>query len=97
VAHLKGGCQLNFPGAVIEDGAVTLTRHRTFRANEEVRVTWDKTRIWNAPGCFVIGVDGEKNVYAMLSYTGMDNVIVLENLIRFFFKSGKPRVSATFE
>jgi hypothetical protein len=97
VAHLKGGGQLNFPGAVIEDGAVTLTRHRTFRANEEVRVTWDKTRIWNAPGCFVIGVDGEKNVYAMLSYTGMDNVIVLENLIRFFFKSGKPRVSATFE
>ncbi len=96
-AHLKSGGTLDFPGAVIEDGAITLIRRRTFRANEEVRMTWDKTRIWNGAGCFVIGMDGDKNVYAALSYTGADNIHVLEQLIRAFFKSGKPRISATFE
>ena len=92
--HLKNGGRLAFPGALIEDGSVTLTRRKMFKANEDLRLTWDKVRIWTADGCFVIGMDADKSVRAMMPYTKTDNVAVLENLIRSFFKSGKLTISA---
>jgi hypothetical protein len=96
-ASLKDGGRLAFPGAIIEDDAVTLTRRHMFKADEYIRATWDQVRLWNSPGCFVIGLGANRSVCANLSYTQTDNVVVLENLMRAFFKSPKPRVSSTFD
>ena len=94
---LKRGERLTFPGAFVEDGAVTLTRRKMFKANEDVRLTWDKVRVWSADGCFVIGMDGDTGVRATMPYVKTDNVVVLEYLIRTFFKSGKPTIGAMLE
>lgn len=94
VDRLKKGGQLNFPGAVIEDRAITLVRHHLFKANEQVRLDWSQVHIWNAAGCFCIGMKGDKKVYATLSYTTVDNVVVLENMIRAFFKNDKLNLSS---
>lgn len=91
---LKNGGRLNFPGVVVEDLAVTIDRHHMFKANEPVRLDWSQVHIWSASGSFCIGMKGDKKVYATLPYTKVNNVIVLENMIRAFFKNGKPNLSS---
>jgi hypothetical protein len=93
VRKLKAGEHLAYPDAIIRDDGLTLTRHRMFGADEQVNLRWDQVKIWNHDGNFVVGAKDDKKVYTALSYQKHDNVHVLENMIRAYFKSSKPRLS----
>jgi hypothetical protein len=97
VARLKDGEAIAFGEAIIRDGAVGLVRHKIFASNERVELPWSDVQIRNYDGNFVIGARNDKKVYASLSYQNIDNVHVLENLIRAFFQKPLNRISQLFE
>jgi hypothetical protein len=96
VEGLKRGDRYQFGGATITDTGVEMTRQRFFSSSERVVAKWSDVRIWNAAGCFVLGLENDKRVQAALSYQNIDNVHVLETTVRFFFKKGGDRLSHAF-
>jgi hypothetical protein len=95
--RLKNGDRVTVGNAIVEDMGVIIPRHRMFKSTEPVRLSWDQVHIWTASGNFVIGQKDDKNVYCTLSYRDTDNTHVLEHMIRMFFKTGRPNVSAILE
>ncbi|TXN77959.1 hypothetical protein [Methylobacterium sp. WL8] len=93
VARLKQTGSFPIPGGLIRDDGVTLTRRRMFGSNETVLLGWHEVNIWNGDGNFFIGKKDDRSVHSAMSYQGIDNTPVIENLIRAFFKSEKPRPS----
>ena len=95
--RLKAGGQLAFPDLVVQDRQVTLTRTRLFRSDETKSLTWDKVTVYNASGSFVIAERGNTGLSAVLSYTQVDNVHVLEAMIRAFMKNKQPHLSSILD
>ncbi|ADG14237.1 conserved hypothetical protein [Paraburkholderia atlantica] len=93
VAALEKGQSFSFGDITIQDDAVTLTRHRTFAANEQVRLGWNDVRVWTHDGNFVIGKKDDKKVYGSASYINGWNTHVLEHLVRGGFKKGIRKLS----
>lgn len=93
VGRLKRGGRLVYPGVVIEDNAITLTRKRKFGRDEEIRLTWDNARFLSTDRYLIIGIKGDDKITAVLSYTKTDNVCVLEHMIGLFVDRGKTRIS----
>jgi hypothetical protein len=94
--RLKKGEKITFGDATIEDECVVLQRHK-FLSKEPVRLTWYQVQVWSADGSFVIGARDDKKVYAALPYLQVSNVPVLEQIVRGFFKTGKPRLSSILD
>ncbi len=94
---VKTGRQISIGGAIIEDSNVTLTKHRLLGANERVRLEWHQVHVWSADGSFYIGAKDDKKTYAVASYIHTANAHVLEQVIRMFFKTAKPRLSSLLE
>lgn len=92
--HVKGGGVLRFPNLVIEDRGVVITRKRMFKADEDVRLTWDKVRTWDSGGNFCIGDRNDTSLYVALSYIGHPNTVVLDNMLRAFSKSSSPSLGS---
>jgi hypothetical protein len=46
--HVKGGGVLRFPNLVIEDRGLIITRKRMLKKDEDIRLTWDKVKIWDS-------------------------------------------------
>jgi hypothetical protein len=97
LARLKRGERIAFGEAIVEDDGVVLQRHRAFRSNEPVRLTWHQVSVWTADGSFVIGAKDDKKVYAVMPHLRIANVHVLEQMIRSFFKTGHPRLSSLLD
>ena len=95
--HVKGGGVLRFPNLVIEDRGLIITRKRMFKADEDIRLTWDKVRIWDSSGNFCIGDRNDTSLYVALSYLGHPNTVVLENMLRTFWKSSSPNLGSLAE
>ena len=68
-----------------------------FKAPEDVTLSWDQVQIWETPGCFVIGSKTDRKIASSLSYLDVDNVHVLENMIRAFSKNSKPNLSSLLD
>ena len=90
---LQSGKSIHFGGAVVEDSAVSLTRHKFFTANERVRLPWSKIHVWSADGNFVIGSQDDKKTCASASYIETPNTHLLEPSVRLAFKKGLVRLS----
>lgn len=88
--HVKGGGVLRFPNLVIEDRGLIITRKRMLKKDEDIRLTWDKVKIWDSSGNFCIGDRKDTSLYVALSYLGHPNVVVLERMMRAFWKSSSP-------
>ncbi len=88
---LNAGKTFTFGPIEIDDASVVLTRHRTLRANEKVRVPMSQLSIWSAGGSFNIRSSEDKSVQASLSYIESWNTHVLENLMRSAFEKGNGR------
>ncbi len=93
LTRLKAGESIAFGTAIVSDDNVVVPRHKFF-SSEPVRLSWNQVRIWSADGSFVLASTADKNVYAALSYSVLDNIHVLETIIQVSFKNGHPRLSA---
>lgn len=85
---LRDGSKFRFGDLVLDDKGVDLPRHKFFGSGERIYGNWSQVSIWNANGSFVIGLTDDKKAYAALSYQEIDNVHLLEFMIRAKFKTG---------
>lgn len=90
---LKEGRSLNFGDMTVEDGSVTLVRHKLLGANERVRLSWSDVQVWSANGEFVVGSKADKKVYGSVSYMNHWNAHLLDHVVRGGFKKGVARLS----
>lgn len=90
---LKEGRSLNFGDMTVEDGNVTLVRHKLFGANEQIRLSWSDVTVWSANGEFVIGSKSDKKVYGRASFMNHWNTHLLDHVVRGGFKKGITRLS----
>lgn len=91
---LKAGKNLYFGDAIIHDDGITLVKHKFFGANEKVRCSWSQIHIWSAGGAFCIGAKDDKKTNVAISYIGVANTHILEQVIRMAFKKpGMRRLS----
>jgi len=97
LGRLKKGEKIQFGGATIEDDGVVLQRHGAFWSSKPVHLTWHQVHVWTADGSFVIGAKDDKRIYVVLPYLRIDNVHVVEQMIRGFFKTGHPRLSSLLD
>ena len=89
---LSDGKSFSFGDITIEDGFVTLTRHKFF-GSERVRLTWSDVQVWSSNGSFVIGQTSDKKVYGSASYIDNANTHILEHVVRGGFKKGVRKLS----
>ena len=93
---LKEGHALHFGDMLVEDGAVTLTKHKLFASNEKVRLSWGDVHVWSANGEFVIGSKSDKKTYGSASYMNHWNTHLLDHIVRAGFKKGITKLSDYF-
>ncbi len=93
VEQLENGRSMNFGDMTIEDGAVTLTKHKFLGSNERVRLAWNQVHVWSADGHFIIGKQGDKKIYGSASYISHWNTHLLEHIVRGGFKKGVRNLS----
>ena len=91
--RLKAGESIAFGPAIVSDDSIVVPRPK-FLSSEPIRLGWHQVKIWSAEGSFVLGSTADKKVYAALSYSGLDNIHVLETIIQVSFKNGHSRLSA---
>jgi len=91
--HLEQGGSLSFGDMIVEDGAVTLTKHKFFGSNERMKLGWSDVHVWSADGEFVIGKKDDKKTYGSASYIKHWNTHLLEHVVRGGFKKGVERLS----
>lgn len=84
---------MNFGDIIVEDGGVTLTKHKFIVPNERVRLGWHDVHVWNADGSFVIGDKNDKKTYSSTSYIQNWNSHLLEHIVRGGFKQGVRKLS----
>ena len=93
IEQLKDGQRMVLGDMIVEDGAVTLTKHKFLGANERVRLSWHEVHVWSANGTFVIGKQDDKKIYGSSSYINNWNTHLLEHIIRGGFKKGVRKLS----
>lgn len=93
---LKEGRALHFGDMLVEDGAVTLTKHKLLASNEKVRLSWGDVHVWSANGEFVIGSKSDKKTYGSASYMNHWNTHLLDHIVRAGFKKGISKLSDYF-
>jgi hypothetical protein len=92
IEQLMEGQSMTFGDMMVEDGAVTLTKHK-FLGSEKVRISWHDVHVWSSDGSFFIGKQGDKKTYGSSSYINNWNTHLLEHIIRGGFKKGVSRLS----
>lgn len=93
IKQLEEGRHMNFGDIIVEDGGVTLTKHKFIVPNERVRLGWHDVHVWNADGSFVIGDKNDKKTYSSTSYIQNWNSHLLEHIVRGGFKQGVRKLS----
>jgi len=93
IKQLQDGRSMDLGDMRVENGTVTLTRHKFLGANERVRLSWHEVSIWSADGSFFIGKRDDKKTYGSSSYINNWNTHLLEHIIRGGFKKGVSKLS----
>jgi hypothetical protein len=97
VERLKKGDSIAFPGALIEDDAVTLFRKRIARVEEEMTLAWKEVNVLSTDRYLIIKMKGDNNVGTLMSYAKVDNLRVLEHMIGLLRAKEKSRISESLE
>lgn len=97
VEGLKGGRRFQFGDTTITDTGVEIIQRGFWAPDKPVIGKWKDVRIGNDAGCFVLGLASDKGALSSLSYQDIDNVHVLEMILRLFFKKGGDRLSEAFQ
>lgn len=90
---LEEGESFGFGDILVQDGAVTLTKHKFLGADERVQLSWHDVKVWSEDGSFVIGSQHDKKTYGTASYIHTANTHLLEHVVRNGFKKGVSRLS----
>lgn len=93
ISALEQGKAFGFGDIKVEDGTVTLVRHKLLGADEHVRLGWHDVQVWSADGSFVIGKKDDKKTYGSASYIHAWNTHILEHIVRGGFKKGVRKLS----
>ena len=96
LVRLKAGESIPFGNAIVSDDMVVIPRHKLF-STENVRLTWHQIHTWSVDGSFVLASRTDKKAYAALSYSGLDNIHVLNRILDVSFKNGYTRLSAILD
>jgi hypothetical protein len=88
--RLSDGCSVNFGNmdAVVTKDGITLKKHKIFGRAEPYSAKWEELSIRNGNGTFVVECSKDKSIGAELSYKDIDNVHILERLLRFLWEDG---------
>lgn len=93
IEQIAEGKKFHCGDIIVEDNAVTLTKHKFLVSNEQVRRGWSDVHVWSANGSFVIGDKKDDKTYASASYINNWNTHLLEHIIRGAFKKGADNLS----
>lgn len=91
---LREGKKYVFDTAIVDDRGIELQRKKFWSTNERIYCPWRELVISNGPGFFQICKKNDEKVFANLSYQEVDNVHVLEAVIRMFWKRAGERISS---
>lgn len=87
LCRLSSGEKLVYGDAVVDKDGILL-RKSNFFGSEPFYSKWEGLTTGHVPGAFVIQSRTEKKARADLSYRGLDNVHILEAVMRFLWKDG---------
>ncbi|MBT9167924.1 MAG: hypothetical protein DDT19_01268 [Syntrophomonadaceae bacterium] len=85
--RLSSGEKLAYDDIVVDKNGILL-RKRKFLGSDPFYSKWEELSISNAAGAFVIQATKEKKASATLYYRNIDNVHILETVMRFLWKDG---------
>lgn len=74
--------------AIVNKNGITLKKHKVFGRSEPVFCKWEDLSISNGNGTFIVESRADKSIGAELSYRDVDNVHILEAILRFLWKDG---------
>ncbi len=89
LSRLSSGEKLRYGNVVVDKEGVLLPKYKFLGlSSEPVHYPWEELTISSGAGYFKISAAKEKNYYAQLSYRDIDNVHILEAIMRFLWKDG---------
>jgi hypothetical protein len=88
--RLSAGDHVNFGNgdAIVNKDGIMLKKHKVFGRSEPYFAKWEELSIENGNGTFIIESTKDKSIGAELPYKDVDNVHILEALLRFLWKDG---------
>ena len=84
---LSSGEKIRYGDAVVDKEGILLKK-RKFLSSEPFYSKWENLRISNGAGTFIIDSAIEEKARIELSYRDIDNVHILEAMMRFLWKDG---------
>jgi hypothetical protein len=96
MAILRNDENVSIGGTVINDHGVLLERSHLFSSNEQQFLSWGEVEIYSSNGNLVISKIGDGKMNSVLSYLDVNNVHILESMIRMKFKTSGERLSDAF-
>lgn len=93
MAILRNDENLSIGATIINDHGIILEKSHLFSKNEQDFLSWADIEIYNSNGNFIISKIGDRKMNCVLSYLDVDNVHVLESMIRMKFKMPGERLS----
>jgi hypothetical protein len=74
--------------AIVSKDGIMLKKHKVFGRSEPYFAKWEELIIRNGNGTFIVESKNDKSIGAELPYKDVDNVHILEALLRFLWKDG---------
>jgi hypothetical protein len=89
LSRLSSGEKLRYGVVMVDKEGVLLPKYKFLGlSSEPVHYPWEDLSISSGAGNFKISAAKEKNSYAQLSYRDVNNVQILERIIRFLWEDG---------
>jgi hypothetical protein len=85
---LSSGQTLTVGSARVTDASISFSYNKGWGRTELVELDWSDCRVWTADGHFCIGHRDNKKMQVSLSYRDVENVHVLEHMVRGAFNKG---------
>lgn len=88
--QLSDGISITFDNdaAIVNKNGITLKKHKVVGHAEPIFCKWEDLAIRNGNGTFIVERANDKSIGTELSYKDVDNVHVLESVLRFLWKDG---------
>lgn len=89
ISRLSEGEKLRFGKAVVDKDGILLPKYKFLgMSSDPVHYPWEELSFDSGGGNFRISVSNVKNAYAQLPYREVDNLPILEAILRYLWKDG---------
>jgi hypothetical protein len=88
LGRLMEGESIKVGAATVTDGTVAFSYNKGWGRREEAELNWSDCQVWSENGSFYIAHRDNKKMQVSLPYRDVENVHVLEHMIRGTFKNG---------